>query len=81
MGAVRMWFRAELRSRWRAWLGLALLIGLGAGVVIAAAAWARRTDSVYNRFLVEQRAFDVLAIGDFCPGPEGSGTGRAAVRV
>jgi hypothetical protein len=65
-----MWFRAELRTRWRAWLGLALLIGLGAGVVIAAAAGARRTDSAYSRFLVEQRAFDVLAIGDFCPGPE-----------
>ena len=30
MGAVRLSFRAELRTRWRAWFGLALLIG-GAG--------------------------------------------------
>lgn len=35
MGAVWMRFRAELRARWRAWLGLALLLGLAAGAVMA----------------------------------------------
>jgi ABC-type lipoprotein release transport system permease subunit len=52
-------FRVELRTRWRAWLGLALLVGFAAGLVIAAAAGARRTDSAYDRFLRSQRAYDV----------------------
>ncbi|MCJ7673018.1 MAG: ABC transporter permease [Acidimicrobiia bacterium] len=66
MGAVWLTFRAELRRRWRAWLGLALLIGLGAGVVIAATAGARRTGSAYERFLQDQRAYDVIAFPGFC---------------
>jgi len=37
-----MFFRAELRRRWRAWLALALIVGAFAGVVEAAAAGARR---------------------------------------
>jgi putative ABC transport system permease protein len=60
MRAVILRARAELRSRVRSWLGLALLVGLVAGLVIAATAGARRTDSAYERFLVHQRAADVL---------------------
>ena len=63
--------RAELRSRLRAWLGLAALVGLVAGLVIAAAAGARRTDSAYGRFLDRQRAADVFV--DNYPDP-GVGT-------
>ncbi|MEX2267408.1 MAG: hypothetical protein WEA75_01845, partial [Acidimicrobiia bacterium] len=37
-----------------------MLIGVASGVVIAAAAGARRTDSAYERFLHEQRAFDAV---------------------
>jgi len=38
---VRTW--SELRTRWRAALSLALLVGVTGGVVMAAAAGARRT--------------------------------------
>jgi ABC-type lipoprotein release transport system permease subunit len=56
MSAVWLRFRSELRARWRAWLGLALLTGLTAGAVMTLAAGARRTDSAYPRFLRDQRA-------------------------
>jgi hypothetical protein len=59
MGAVVYRFRAELRSRWRAWVGLALIVGLIAGVVILLAAGSRRTSTAYDRFLSEQNAYDV----------------------
>jgi ABC-type lipoprotein release transport system permease subunit len=59
---VAIWyrFRAELRSRWRAWLGLGLLVGLAAGAVMALAGGARRTDTAYARFLKAQNAYDVI---------------------
>ena len=54
-----MWMRAvlglaarELRGRWLSWAALVLLVGLAGGVVLTAAAGARRTDSAYPRFLV-----------------------------
>jgi ABC-type lipoprotein release transport system permease subunit len=71
MGAVALRARAELRSSLRSWSGLALLVGLVAGLVIAAAAGARRTDTVYERFLAHQRAADVFV--DNYPDP-GVGT-------
>ena len=49
MGAVWMRLRAELRAGWRSLLGLALVAGLAGGLVIAAAAGARRTDTAYER--------------------------------
>ncbi|MGH9243297.1 MAG: hypothetical protein ACRD29_03070 [Acidimicrobiales bacterium] len=55
-------FRAERRTRGRAWLGLALLVGLAAGAVMAPAAGARRTDSAYARFLDAHNAYDVMVI-------------------
>jgi ABC-type lipoprotein release transport system permease subunit len=57
--AVRMRLRAELRSRWRAWLTLAVLAGLGAGLVIATAAAARRTDDAVARYRAVAEVFDV----------------------
>jgi parvulin-like peptidyl-prolyl isomerase len=51
VAAVRMRFLAELRSRWRTWLTLAVLAGVGGGFVVAAAAGARRTDSALARHL------------------------------
>jgi len=62
MRAVWIRFRAELRTRWRAWLGLALLVGLAAGAVMTLAAGARRTDSAYSRFLRAQNAYDVVIV-------------------
>ena len=60
MGGVLLRARAELRSGLRTWLGLAALVGLVAGLVIAAVAGGRRTDSAYARFLAHQRAADVM---------------------
>ena len=52
--------RSELRARWRSWTALVLLVGLTGGLVLAAAAGARRTDTAYPRFLRETRASDAL---------------------
>ena len=59
----------ELRARWLGWVALALLVGLAGGVVLTAAAGARRTDSAYPRFLAVSKASDVLI------GPASNGTG------
>ncbi len=57
-----VWFRtrAEFRARWRAWAGLALLVGLAGGVVLAAAAGARRTQTAYPRMVAKTHDADVL---------------------
>ncbi len=59
MAAVWIRLRAELRSRRRAWLGLALMAGLLAGPVIATVAAARRTDSAIDRFRAASGSVDV----------------------
>ena len=59
----------KLRAGWRGWAGLALIIALAGGAVLAAAAGASRTDTAYPRFLATSKASDVLV------GPEGSGVG------
>jgi hypothetical protein len=48
-----VWFalRAGMRHRWRALVSLALLLGLAGGLVLTAAAGARRTDTAYPRLL------------------------------
>ncbi len=51
MATVWLWLRADVRRRWRALVGLALLLGLVGGVVLTAAAGARRTDTAYPRLL------------------------------
>jgi len=56
--AVVATVRAELRSRWRRWLALAVVFGVGAGFVIGAATGARRTDSAYPRLLKASHPFD-----------------------
>ncbi|MBV9040812.1 MAG: ABC transporter permease [Acidimicrobiia bacterium] len=60
MPAVMARLKTELRSRWRAWAAVALLIGLSGGVVLTTAAGARRTDTAYARFLQQSHASDVL---------------------
>ena len=60
MPAVLARLRTELRSRWRAWAAVALLIGVTGGVVLTTAAGARRTDTAYARYLQRSRAADVL---------------------
>jgi hypothetical protein len=51
MGPVWLSVRAELRLRWRALVGLALLLGVVGGVALTAAAGARRTETAYPRLL------------------------------
>jgi ABC-type antimicrobial peptide transport system permease subunit len=51
MQAVCSALRSDLAARWRALLGLALLLGLVGGAVLACAAGARRTDTAYGRLL------------------------------
>jgi FtsX-like permease family len=58
-----------IRARWRGWALLALLVAVGGGAVLAAAAGAWRTSSAYPRFLQASNASDVLA------SPAGTGLG------
>ena len=64
MDALRLTLRAELRRRWRPMLGLALLLGVIGGVVLTAAAGARRTDTAYPRLLRSASAAQLLLISD-----------------
>ncbi|MGH2793580.1 MAG: FtsX-like permease family protein [Actinomycetota bacterium] len=63
MAAVWIRLRAEARSRWRAWLALALIFGVGSGAAIATLAGARRTVSAYPRFIEAQDGFDAYSGG------------------
>jgi hypothetical protein len=60
--AVLMRLRADLRARWRALLGLALLLGLVGGVALTAATGARRTDTAYSRLLSWANASQVTVM-------------------
>jgi ABC-type lipoprotein release transport system permease subunit len=50
MWAAGLWARAELRRSWRSLLGLAVLSGVAAGVVVAAVAGAMWAGSSVDRF-------------------------------
>ena len=60
MRAVLRLAAHKLRTRWRGWVFLVLLVGLAGGAVLTAAAGALRTDSAYPRFLEKSKASDVL---------------------
>src|SRR5690242_14435375 len=60
MTAVRYRLGAEWQDRWRAWLGLALAIGIAGGITLAASAGARRTASAYPRLRAAVAEEDVL---------------------
>src|SRR5215475_7150792 len=63
VSAVWMRLRSEARTRWRAWVSLALLIGLAGGAAVAAAAGARRTETAYPRFVQAQNGYDLITGG------------------
>jgi putative ABC transport system permease protein len=67
MGAVRMCAAANLRRRLGGTLAVALLVALVGGVVLAAAAGARRTESAYSRMARFTNAADATV------GPNGFG--------
>src|SRR2546421_7985619 len=52
--------RSELRSRLAGVLSLAVVVGVIGGVVIAAAAGARRTETAYPRFLASENAMTLV---------------------
>lgn len=58
MSALGIRFRAELRSRWRAWLALTLLAAAAGGLLVAMAAASRRTATAHERFLVAANTAD-----------------------
>jgi hypothetical protein len=51
MSFAAYWWRASIRRRWRALVGIALLLGIIGGLSLFAIAGARRTQSAYPRFL------------------------------
>jgi hypothetical protein len=55
--AVRAVFWAQLRHRWQSWLAIAVLISLVGGLVMAAVAAGRRTESAFPTF-VAAKGFD-----------------------
>src|SRR5436190_1059528 len=69
MAAVWMRFLSELRARWRGWLVVAVLAGVAGGLVLTAAAGARRTHSSLARHLVAFRFPDAW-IGISNSGPD-----------
>ena len=74
MGSVWLGLRSDVRLRWRTLVGLAVLLGLIGGVVLAAAAGARRTDTAYPRLLRWADAAQVLV---FPTGTSPGGFSRA----
>src|SRR5438093_817542 len=62
---MAVWLRtwSELRTRWRAALSLALLVGVSGGVVMAASAGARRTHTAYTRFVAAPGEFPPQTVG------------------
>src|SRR5271157_267452 len=67
MATVWLRLHADVRLRWRALAALALLLGIICGVVLTAAAGARRTDTAYPRLLSWANAAQVNIF------PEGTG--------
>jgi hypothetical protein len=72
-----MRLRSEWRSRWRAWLGLAVLIGLAGGATAAAVAGARRAETAYPRFVQAQNGYQLVVRGF----PEGIKPERSIARI
>jgi hypothetical protein len=56
MAAVWMRVRSDMRARWRAWLVIALMTSLASGVVMAAVAGGRRSDTAIARFVAYTHA-------------------------
>ena len=55
-----MVLRAEVRSRWRSWLALVLLVTVVGGIVLGGIAAGRRTAAAFPRF-VERYGYDSFA--------------------
>lgn len=78
MAAVRIRFRAELRSRWRAWLALTLMAGAAGGLVVALAAGAHRSQTALHRYYIAVHGADAYVDPGFAFGEESLDLGRIA---
>lgn len=68
MGAVAMIVRSLLRRRWRSYLAIAVLVGIGTSVALAAGAGSRRTLSAYDRYMRWARVSDLsVDVGNYNP--------------
>ena len=76
MAAVWILVSSVVSRRWRALLALAMLVGLTGGVVLTAAAGARRTATAYPRLELWAHAaqLDLSPLGSNSPVPDGTGT-------
>jgi hypothetical protein len=62
MRAAALVIRRRLATRWRAILVVGVLLGLGFGLSFASFAGARRTESAYDRILVDADAPDAASV-------------------
>ena len=63
MSLVTYLVRAQLRRRWRVWLGLVALIAIGGGTsIFAISAW-QRTSTAMDRFLEDFHPGNAVAVG------------------
>jgi len=70
MGTVRMLAGSEIRRHWRSTLALALLVCVIGGLIMAAAAGARRSSTALDRFNASSRSSALeISIG---PAPSGA---------
>ena len=53
--------RSQLRGHWRAWVALALVLGVAAGIAMALAIGARRTERAYPTFVLTGLAMCAIA--------------------
>src|SRR6516165_7330260 len=63
MVAIGLRLRTELRHRWAAWVGVALVAGIASGAVIGLLAGAVRTRDAYRHFSQTMKAADVVVAG------------------
>ena len=73
MDAVAVLWRSQLRSRWRSWVALALVLAIGAGTGMACLAGARRTASAFDRH-AEASGFPDINTGHGRPPEEAEST-------
>jgi hypothetical protein len=78
MAGLGIRLRAELRSRWRAWLALMLLAAAAGGLLVAMAAASRRTATAFERFLAATNAADAYVSWGFAFGGESLDVDRIA---
>ena len=66
MGTIAVTFRAGLRRRWRSWFAIALLISVVGGIVLAATAAGRRTESAFPSSSQRTALTPTFTLPDLC---------------